>query len=697
MKKRLAIALAAGSIGLMAAAGAAAVDPELARLLDGNKGGDWSGPGNTFGEDHYSPLTQINDGNVAQLGLVWKIDLPKANSTSEPLKIGNTLYYVTGYSVMHAADALTGKPIWSYDPKVAEHAGPRLGVGWGPRGFAWWKGKLLVGTQDGRLIAIDAKTGKLLWSQQTTDPKQLQYITGAPRVFDGKVVIGFGGADVDLVRGYVTAYDIDSGKQLWRWYAVPGNPAVDKDETTRSVANSWHGEWWKYGGGGTVWNAMAYDPETDSIIMGTGNGTPWNQKVRSPGGGDNLYLCSMVALDAKTGHIKWHYQINPGETWDYNAAMDIEFADLVIDGKPRKVLMHAPKNGFFYVIDRTNGQLISAEKFANKVTWASKIDLKTGYPVEDPEARYPNGDHFELWPSGAGAHSIYTMSYNPKTKLAYLPALERSATMYDIGVKNDEWRKLQPVGTGQTAAAAGYATTTEGGNNSSRLDAWDPVAQKRVWSVPTPGNQSGSTMTTAGNLVFQGQLDGTFNAYAADTGKLLWSFQANAPVMGVPISYSVAGKQFVTVMAGFSAAGSMTGFNHEKFGIDYRTMPRRVLTFGLGGKGQLPPREPTTLIPVDDPDYKADPEQEARGAKVFGGRCTQCHGIEAIAGGAAPDLRTSAFPLQAEGFHQIVKGGALLANGMPRFDVLTDAQVEDIRQYIRSRAAAWRAEKQAGK
>ncbi|RYE73658.1 MAG: PQQ-dependent dehydrogenase, methanol/ethanol family, partial [Myxococcales bacterium] len=335
------------------------------------------------------------------------------------------------------------------------------------------------GTQDGRLIAVDAKTGKELWSRETVEPGQLKYITGAPRVFDGKVIVGFGGADVDLVRGYVTTYDAETGEQIWRWYSVPGNPAVDTDETTRTAAKTWTGEWWKLGGGGTVWNAMAYDPETDTIILGTGNGVPWNQKVRSPGGGDNLFLCSVVGLDGKTGKYKWHYQINPGETWDYNANMDIALADVTIDGKPRKVLMQAPKNGFFYVVDRTNGQLISAEKFA-KVTWATKIDLTTGRPVENPAARYPDGASFELWPSGAGAHSIYKMSYSPKTGLAYLPVLERSATMVDFGVKDGSWRKLQPVGTGQTAAGAGYATTTAGGNNSSRLDAIDPVKQQRV-------------------------------------------------------------------------------------------------------------------------------------------------------------------------------------------------------------------------
>ncbi|RYG96636.1 MAG: PQQ-dependent dehydrogenase, methanol/ethanol family, partial [Alphaproteobacteria bacterium] len=363
-----------------------------------------------------------------------------------------------------------------------------------------------------------------------------------PRVFDGKVIIGFGGADINFTRGYVTTYDAETGKQLWRWYAVPGNPAVDTDETTKLAAKSWSGEWWKMGGGGTVWNAMTYDAETDTVFLGTGNGAPWNHKARSEGKGDNLFLCSIVAVNAKTGAYKWHYQFNPGETWDYNSVFDMPLATLEIDGKPRKVIMQAPKNGFFYVIDRETGKLISAEPYV-KVNWASRIDLATGRPVENPAARYENGSTFQIWPSGRGGHSWPPMAFSPKTRLVYIPVMEKTMNWADYKVAGGEWMKDQPMGTPQTATANSLPFKTDPINDTSRLDAWDPVTQKRVWSQPTPSMEGGGAMATAGNLVFQGRLDGIFAAYAADSGRMLWSFDAKAPIIAPPISYSVGGRQ----------------------------------------------------------------------------------------------------------------------------------------------------------
>jgi quinohemoprotein ethanol dehydrogenase len=652
-------------------------------------GDDWQEYGGPAGERHFSPLTQINDKTISKLGLAWSIDLPLANSVSEPISVGGTLYYVTGYGVVHAVVAETGKAIWDYDPKTYEVAGRKLGVGWGSRGIASWNGKIYVGTQDGRLIAIDAKTGKPVWSQMTISPDDMNYITGAPRVFEGKVIIGFGGADVGPARGYVTTYDAETGKLLWRFYTVPGNPAVDTDETTKLAASSWAGEWWKDGGGGTVWNAMTYDPETDTVFLGTGNGSPWNHKVRSQGKGDNLYLCSIVALDAKTGKYKWHYQFNPGETWDYNSVMDMPLATVMVDGKPRKVVMQAPKNGFLYVIDRLTGKLIAAEKIA-KVSWATKIDLETGRPVETPEARYPNGTMFMQWPGGSGAHSWHPMALNPKTNMLYIPVLERSNAIGDMGVKNDEWRKLQPISSGQTATTFGAGEVSNPLNDTSRLDAWDVTAMKRVWSQPTPGRENGGVLATGGNLVFQGNLGDRFSAYAADTGKLLWSYDSKAPIIAPPISYEVNGKQYVTIQTGFSTAGSLAGEALAKFRIDYRTQARRVLTFAIGGTGTLPPKQADTLQPAEDADYKVNESLANHGAVIFGRHCMQCHGVMAVAAGAAPDLRTSTIPQSAETFKDIVMNGALLPNGMPKFTIVKDADAEALRQYIRSRAQDWR-------
>jgi len=415
--------------------------------------------------------------------------------------------------------------LWQYDPKVADQpdaARKGMRVTWGNRGIAWWNGKVYTGTVDGRLIAIDARTGKEVWSVQTTTKGDGRFITGAPRAFDGKIVVGQGGGDTTPTRAYATAYDAETGKQLWRFFVVPGDPAKGfENKAMAMAAKTWTGEWWKLGGGGHPWNAFAYDRDTNTVLIGTGNGFPWNQRVRSPGGGDNLFLCSVVAVDATTGQYKWHYQYNPGETWDYNAAMDIELADLMIGGKPRKVMLQAPKNGFLYVIDRTNGQLISAEKIA-RVTWASKIDLKTGRPVENPAARFPNGQSFDMWPATEGAHSWQPMAYSPQTKLLYIPKIEQGFTYSDKGFDLKGWK---PDGGANVAESIGPAKPNPVLYTSALL-AWNPATQKMAWKVDTRGGWTGGVLATAGNLVFQGQIDGKFSAYAADSGKELWRFDA---------------------------------------------------------------------------------------------------------------------------------------------------------------------------
>jgi len=661
-----------------------------ALYLDGNLSGEWPGYGNTYGEQHFSPLSQIDTANIGELGLVWSLDLPPGNSASVPVAVGGKLFLVTGYSIVHAVDAATGHELWTYDPKVPEVAGRKLRVGWGARGLAWWNGKVFVGTQDGRLIGIDAATGEQAWNVMTVSPDDLNYITGAPRVFDGKVIVGFGGADVGRPRGYVTAYDAETGEQAWRWHTVPGNPAEGfENAAMEKAASTWSGEWWKFGGGGTVWNAISYDPETRSVIIGTGNGTPWNHKARSDGKGDNLFLCSIVALDADTGVYKWHYQVNPGESWDYTATMEMALADLEIDGRPRKVLITAPKNGFLYVIDRLDGSLVSAEPIA-KVTWASRIDAYTGRPVENPKARYPDGSTFELWPRTA--HSWQPMAYSPQTRLAYVPVSEGAATWRDDGA-DGSWAAKSPPPFAQAAAVRGGYTGSDPLNGTSHLVAWDPVTQRRAWDVPTPGPHGGGVLATGGGLVFQGRLDDRFDAYSATTGKLLWNFDAKAPILGAPISYSVDGRQYVTVITGWGTSLALGGPALERFSIDYRAQARRVLTFAIGGTKSLPPKPQTTLQPVDDPDYREDRALAKSGAMQYGLNCAQCHGPGAIAAGAAPDLRTSTAPLSADTFANVLNDGALLDAGMPKFAELDAGQRDAIRQYIRQQAKAWRETK----
>lgn len=650
---------------------------------------DWSGFGRTPGEQHFSPLTEISKDNVARLGLEWSLDLPLGNSVSAPLAIDGVLYIATGYSVVRAIDAVSGQVLWTYDPQAPEAAGRKLRQGWGIRGLAYEAGRIFVGTHDGRLMALDAKTGTAQWTAQTLPKNDASFISGPPRVFGGKVIIGFGGADVDNIRGYVTAYDTATGKQLWRFHTVPGDPAKGfEDEAQAMAAKTWAGDWWRYGGGGTVWNAMTYDPTTDTMILGVGNGAPWNHKVRSMGKGDNLFLSSIVGLDAKTGKYKWHYQTNPGESWDYNASMDISLADLTIEGKLRHVLMTAPKNGFFYVIDRTDGKLISAAPFV-KVTWAKGIDIGTGRPIEVPESRYPDGSTFVMWPGPVGAHTWLPMAFSPKQQLVYIPAIEMATSYNDKGITRENWVRA-PGSAVDGAANPDFEVKSAGPlNATSSLIAWNPVTQKLAWKVSTPGPWNGGVMATAGDLVFQGRIDGKFNAYAADTGKLLWSYAAQAPVTAPPITFSAKGRQYVTVLTGMGTSGAAFG-SLLPVNIDYRTQARRVLTFAIGGKGKLPPAQVYVPQASDDPSYSADAALAAKGAVTYGRYCAVCHGVSVIAAGHAPDLRVSAIPTDRASFEAVVREGVLVPNGMPLFEEFDPATLGALRQFIRSEAAKLR-------
>ena len=436
-----------------------------------------------------------------------------------------------------------------------------------------------------------------------------------------------------------------------------------------------------------MWNAITYDAEQDTIFLGTGNGAPWNHRVRSLGKGDNLFLCSVVALDAKTGAYKWHYQINPAETWDYNAAMDMELAELSIEGKTRKVLMTAPKNGFYYVIDRTNGKLISAEPIA-KVNWATKIDLTTGRPVEVSQARFPNKSTFVMWPGETGAHSWQPMSYSPLSGLTYIPVNQFGTVYSDDGITQAEWER---VGYGAVdPAEVGDLLVDDPLHGTSYLLAWNPVTQRAAWKVTTPAAFNSGTVATAGNLVFQGDVKGAFNAYAADSGKLLWSFPAQAAINSAPISYEVNGRQYITVLAGMGTSAAVFA-KPLGLSIDYYTQAKRVLTFALDTNAQLPISKAWSVSAADDPDFNRDQALANRGAETYGRFCLQCHGIDAVAGGVAPDLRASRIAQSAEDFASVVHEGALLANAMPRFEFLDGDQLAALRQYIRTETAKLRA------
>ena len=655
-------------------------DYALANERDGT---DWVAYGRTFSANHFSPLRQINAGNVARLKLAWYRDIDvRPTAFSAPLAVGGVLYYSAGYSVIHAVDARTGRLLWRYDPHATEVAGKRMRGAWGLRGLAWSAGQIFFGTIDGRLIALDAKTGNLRWSVMTLESGDGRYITGPPCVFNHTVVIGNAGDDFVAVRGYVTAYDSHTGKKLWRFFTVPGDPANGfENKTMEMAARTWTGDVWKAGGGGSVWNAMAYDRKLNRLYIGVGNGFPWNYRIRSAGQGDNLFLDSIVALDADSGDYIWHYQLVPGDTWDYDASLDIELARIKVRGKRQDVLLHAGKNGFFYVLDRRDGRLLSADKYVPSVNWADHIDLQSGRPIESVGARFPNGSAAVVIPSPLGAHNANAMAYNPETGFAYVPAIEQAMVYTDPAGPLKDWKPTpgQVLNPGLGSPPAALKLPPE----SNYLLAWDPGHQRTAWKVDLPGKVNGSIMTTAGNLVFQGNVRGEVAAYAADTGQRLWSFDAQNGVLSEPITFLAGGKQYVAVLAG----NRMIESSGRGLDWDYVMQKRRVLTFVLDGEAFLPASDIASPRPfVDDPAFNLDDAKAGEGASVYGQHCILCHGPAAQSGGMAPDLRKSSVVLYQSGLTAVVKEGALLVNGMPRFEELSDAQIVGLQHYIRQQA-----------
>ena len=647
---------------------------------------EWPNFGGDGSEQHYSALDQINLQNIGELKLAWHVDLEPGFTVSTPVAAEGKVFTTTGHSRIRALDATSGALLWEYDAKVREIATSPLHMSWGNKGLAYWNGRVFIATTDGRVIALDAKTGKPAWEQRQFELAELRNSNGAPRVFDGKVIIGHGGADLSPIRGYVTAYDAMTGKQVWRFHAVPDDPSKPAANKAEEVMRpTWKGDWFGKGAGGTAWNAFSYDAELDLIYLGIGNGYPYNQHLRSPGGGDNLFLASIVAIKADTGDYVWHYQVCPAEQWDCTAVQDMTIATIPIDGKARKVVMQAPKNGFFYVLDAATGEFISAEKIA-KVTWAERIDPATGRPVENPGIRYQDKQGlFEMWPGPQGAHSWLPQAFSPRTGLMYIPIMEMGAL-------------IGPPAPGAKDFTAGMGVTMIPdaeleGSRRSFIRAWNPVTQKEAWSHELPGDWPGGILATAGDLVFQGRIDSQFVAYDAASGKQVWTFKTAAPVVAAPISYSVKGKQYVTVLTGSgSQGGGILATGNAAYRTDYR-LPRHVLTFAIGGTDPLPAFEPPALVTPRDPDFVPDAELIKEGAMSFAmGACLVCHGMNAIGGGAAPDLRYSPMILDAQAFRSVVKDGALKLNGMPPAPQLTEAQIEAIRHYLRARAQQTAAE-----
>lgn len=653
-------------------------------IADEEQVSNWLAYGRTHNERRFSPLTDINATNVADLKVDWYMDLPNdVGLVSTPLVVNGVLYFVGTMNIVRAVNATSGELLWEFDPKVAEYVGSRRKVGWiHNRGISFYKGKVFTATWDGRLIALDAETGVEIWTAVTFGLDEALYITGAPKAFKDKVLIGNGGTENGPSRGYVTAYDAETGEEAWKFYIVPGNPADGfENEAMEMAAETWTGEWWKHGGGGNAWHGFTYDADLDVLYIGTGNGSPWNRKIRSPEGGDNLFLCSIVALDPDTGEYLWHYQTTPGESWDYNSNMDIVLADLEIDGEEVKAILHAPKNGFFYVINRETGKLISAEPFA-ETSWASHIDMETGKPVEIPGARYEEAPA-KITPMAWGAHNWHAMSYNPQTGLAYLPTIHQAATYSDEGIALDTWQSVAfDGGTGVNTTLSG----SDPGEYPGSLQAWDPVKQELAWSIPQDQMWNAGTLTTAGNLLFQGRPDGQLVGYNAENGEILWTFDVGLGISAPPITYMIDGRQYIALLVGWG--GGYPGFAGSDLGWSYGTHTRRLVTFSLEGETELPSQPaPHFVAPIKDETFLIDVSLAQMGAALYG-YCGHCHGSDVIAGGMAPDLRASAIPLDRDVFASVVRDGSRSYRAMPAFPHLTDEYLTALRHYIRQQAMA---------
>jgi quinohemoprotein ethanol dehydrogenase len=668
------VTLALGSQSARAADGAANVNAK--RMADpAATAANWMSVGGTYSEQHFSPLTQINKDNVAQLGLAWFADYDtNLTQAGTPLEIDGVIYVSTAWSKVYAFDAHTGKTLWEYDPKTPGDWIRNVCCGIVNRGIAAWNGKIYIGTLDGRLVALNAKSGKVAWSVMTIDATQHYSITGAPRVAKGKVLIGESGGEYG-VRGYLSAYDAETGKLDWRFYTVPGDPKNGfENPAMEKAAKTWGGEWWKLGGGGTVWDAIVFDPVNNLVYFGIGNGTPWNDYFRDPTNRDDLYLASIVALNVDTGAYVWHYQETPADTWDYDAVSPMSVVDMKINGKDDRVLLQPSKNGFFYVIEARTGKLLHASPFVD-VNWANGVDPKTGRPRVKPEARYPEGKPWDLSPGVQGAHGWHSNAYSPATGLLYVPTqiaffpmvFDPSYTPNPVGYN---------LGIDFAAQITYYKAHPEAPNKFvGYLQAIDPQTGKKVWGGPQNQGPTGGAVATAGGLVFQGGgTSNEFRAFDALSGKVLWTAKTQTAVLAAPISYELDGKQYIAVSVGGTAQGAdYYAPNHS-----------RMLVYTLGGSAQLPAPQPYTPRALLPPAATATVAQVHQGEQLYARNCAACHGDRGQTRGANfPDLTRTPLLWSPDGFDAIVLKGLLKDKGMASFaEVLKPADTALIRDFI---------------
>jgi quinohemoprotein ethanol dehydrogenase len=650
---------------------------------DDDTGANWLMYGRTYDDHRFSPLKNINAETISRLGLAWSRDLPTTRGLeATPIVENGVIYTTSSWSVVYALDARTGDVRWTYDPEVPRTHARFVCCDVVNRGVALYRGKIYVGTIDGRLIALDARSGAPVWSVLTVDPARPYAITGYPRIARGMVIIGNAGAEYG-VRGYISAYDAETGKMLWRTYTVPDDPARGfESKAMEQAAKTWSGDWWKVGGGGTVWEGIVYDPSLDLLYFGTGNATAWYRDLRGKRQDDNLYAASILAVHAADGELAWYFQAVPGDNWDYDATQPLLQADLTIAGRQRKVIMQASKNGFFYVLDRATGEFISGAPFVNGITWASGLDSKTGRPIESSTA-YDGLKPIIVSPDPDGAHNWYPMAFNPETGLVYLPAKVGTHTVH---APDPQWKydpKKNNIGFDPRYEGPLIDKLRSLPPPSGELLAWDPVRQRAAWRASYPVVEGGGVLTTAGNLVFQGRADGVLAAYRATDGQQLWQFDAGTGIMAPPVTYSVDGTQYVSLMVGWGGPdGAFNAPDRGKVKPGYG----RILTFLLDGTAKLTVRPfghsepPTPAITMN-----ASPDTIHEGKLLYGEYCEQCHGMDVVAG-PMPDLRYATRTVHQQ-FEAIVLGGARSARGMPSFkDLLSPEQVRSVQAYVLSRA-----------
>ena len=644
--------------------------------------GSWLTYGQNFKEQRFSELTQVNTDTIARLGLAWTAQIGDYNMRMQgtPLVVDGVMYVSNGWSVIYALNATTGEEIWKYDPEV-DRSYIRLAC-CGPahnRGVAVYEGKVFVGTFDGRLIAVNAENGEEVWDVDTWIPEGLGRfnITGAPRAAAGKVYIGQGSGESGHRRGYVTAYDADTGEVSWRFFLVPGDPSQPFEHPEMELAaQTWGGEWWKYGGGGTAWNSLVYDEEFNSLYIGVGNGAPWPREIRSPGGGDDLFLSTIVSVDVETGRMNWYYQTTPGDNWDYSSAMDMTLGEIEFGGEMRKVVLQAPKNGFFYVIDREDGELLRALPYTEGIDWATHVDMETGRPVENPDVVYESEPQW-IMPANSGAHNWEPQSWDNELGLMYF-YYHDIANFYSLDegfVETGEYEiRERGLSLGWGEGEYRRRLIEEAGprpESQAYIGAFDPITGGYKWRHELESDYNGGVVATRGGLLFHPEGTGEFSARDTDDGEILWRYRAPGTFRSTSVmTYQVGGDQYVATMMNGNRAIDLGG---------------AVLAFKLDGNLNLPIPDivQATVPELPDGDFSVD--QISEGDDIYHAQCASCHGGIGIPNEVAivaPDLRLMTLSTH-DVMSDIVIGGSRADRGMPEFrDAITSDQLESIRAFV---------------